>query len=144
MRTILIAGAALLALAGPSAAAQRSVMGEWLVQDGSARVRLTPCRGAADQLCGVITWLKRGVDANGRPTTDTNNPDANLRRRPVVGLEMITGVPRSGPNLWRGGQLYDPSSGKSFKSKIELKPDGTLSVEGCIFVLCNGQVWTPA
>jgi uncharacterized protein (DUF2147 family) len=140
MRKSMLAAAALALLAAPAAAAE-GVNGEWLVQGGSAKVRIAPC---GDKLCGLISWLKEPNLANGKPKLDLNNPDARLRARPIVGLPMLSGFSAAGPGRWTGGKIYDPESGKTYNSKLTLNPNGTLKVEGCVSVVCRGMTWTRA
>src|SRR6185436_10770019 len=47
-------------------------VGEWLVKDGGAQIRIEPC---ADALWGVISWTRE-------PAIDSNNPDPAKRTRP--------------------------------------------------------------
>lgn len=125
------------ALVATPAFAADPVEGEWLTQGGSGKVRIAPCAGNPDRLCGVITWL-RGADAK---ALDTNNPEPRLRSRPLIGLAMIHGFKRAAPGRWTGGKIYDPGGGKTYDSKISINPNGTLKVEGCILVVCQAQTW---
>lgn len=132
------AAAALLALtiAGTAQAAQ-PIAGRWVTEDGSAMVLVGPCGGTT---CGRIqTVLKTRP---GAPTTDANNPDAKLRSRPIVGLPILSGFSDSGSD-WRG-RIYDPRTGKSYKSIVSRETNGTLKVKGCIAFLCQTQTWKPA
>jgi uncharacterized protein (DUF2147 family) len=134
-------GAILAALAG-SAQAAGTVQGVWLTQSGSAKVRLAPC---GSKLCGTIIWLKNPTDkATGKPPIDGKNPDPALRDRPIVGLQMIHDFKSAAGGRWTGGSIYDPESGKTYASKLNLNPDGTLKVEGCIAIICQAQTWKQA
>jgi uncharacterized protein (DUF2147 family) len=124
--------AAFLAASAP----QVSIEGDWLTANGNAVVRVAPC-GA--HLCGtVVRVLARGP---GIPRTDVRNPDPSLRSRPLLGLPVLTGFTREGGE-WTGGHAYDANTGKSYKSKLALTPDGKLTVTGCILFLCKSQQWT--
>lgn len=119
-------------------AGTRGVAGNWINQDRSALVRIAPC-GA--QLCGtVLRVLARGRNV---PTTDVNNSQPRLRSRPLVGLRVLSGFTRSG-SRWEGGRAYDPKTGTSYRSSLELNPDGTLKVTGCVLFICRSQAWTRA
>jgi uncharacterized protein (DUF2147 family) len=55
----------------------------------------------------------------------------------------LTGfVPKS--DRWDEGRIYDPESGKSYRSVLKLNADGSLKVSGCIVVFCQSQRWTRA
>ncbi|MEO2176973.1 MAG: DUF2147 domain-containing protein [bacterium] len=89
----------------------------------------------AGQLHGEIIALKDPVytlteDAAraGMTRVDDNNPDEALRNRPILGLEMFTGYQFEG-DQWQGN-IYDPESGKTYKSKVQLARDGRLEIRG--------------
>ena len=133
MRPILVA-TALSLLAAPALAAD-PVEGEWLTQAGSAKVKIAPCAGNAQRMCGTVVWLKNaGVK-------DTKNPDAKLRDRSILGMNLIRDFKPSAAGRWTGGKIYDPESGKTYDSKIGVNANGTLKVEGCVLVVCQAQNW---
>jgi uncharacterized protein (DUF2147 family) len=109
-----------------------SMAGDWVTDDRSAIVRLGPC-GA--HMCGRIVR----VLARGAPATDVNNPDRQLRARPLVGLTILSGFAASGAG---DGRVYDPKSGRSYRSRLRLNADGTLRVTGCVTVICQSRTWT--
>ena len=120
------------------AASPAPISGDWINQDRSALVRIAPC-GA--QLCGtVVRVLARGPKV---PRTDVNNSDPRLRSRLLVGLRVLSGFARSGAR-WGGGRAYDPKTGSSYRSNLELNPNGTLKVTGCVLFICRSQTWTRA
>src|SRR3954468_5661655 len=128
---------ALLAVSGAAAAAPPAIQGLWLTDDHKGLVRIGPCGGA---ICGTIAKV---ADTSGSaPRTDIHNPDPSLRSRPMLGLPVLTGfVPAN--SYWKG-HAYDPKSGKSYRSTLELNPDGSLKVSGCILFICRSQRWTRA
>lgn len=134
MRPLLLAATLTVAFAPPAFAAD-PVEGEWLTQAGTAKVRIAPCAPRADRMCGTIVWLKTpGVK-------DTENPDASLRGRPILGMNLIRDFRHAGPGRWTGGKIYDPESGRTYDSKISTNANGTLKVEGCVAIVCRAQTW---
>jgi uncharacterized protein (DUF2147 family) len=131
-----ILGASLLATAVPAHASE-AIQGQWYTKGKRAVVTIAPC---GKNMCGRLTRFieqpKNGV------TTDVNNPDANLRKRKLVGLPILTGFVADGKK-WRG-KIYDPESGKTYRSIVTAGKNGTLSVEGCIAMFCQAQTWTMA
>jgi uncharacterized protein (DUF2147 family) len=98
-------------------------------------VRIAPC-GAG--LCGTIAKV---ADTSGAaPKTDIHNPNASLRGRAILGLPVLTGFVDAG-SYWKG-RAYDPKTGKTYRSTLELNPDGTLKVSGCILFICEAKRWT--
>ena len=66
----------------------------------------------------------------GTTRVDRHNPTESLRTRPILGMDLLDGYQyRDGK--WQG-QLYDPESGKTYKSQITLSSDGNLQIRGYI------------
>jgi len=128
--------ASLLMMAASSGGAD--IAGLWRTDDGKGLVRIEPC-GA--QMCGrIVRVLHTRPNV---PRTDVNNPDRQLRSRPLVGLLTLSGFARSG-SVWTGGRAYDPQSGKSYRSSLQLNPDGSLKVSGCVLFICQSRRWSRA
>lgn len=121
-----------------AAQAAENVTGRWMTEDKSAVISIAPC---GIQMCGTIAQLL--VNTPGMPRTDVNNPDPALRSRPLEGLRIISGLSRNGVR-WEGGRIYDPLTGKSYKSYLQLTEGGVLKVAGCLAFICRAQRWTRA
>ena len=116
----------------------QSIEGRWLTDDRKGIVEIAPC---GERLCGHIAQV---LDRSpGVPKTDVNNPDPRLRPHPLVGLRTLWGFKRSA-TAWGGGRAYDPKSGKSYRSQLELERDGSLKVTGCVLFVCESRRWTRA
>lgn len=142
MKNRLTAFAALLCLAAaPSMAADAGPTGLWLDQSGRGGIDIQPC---GDKLCGNLVWLKEPLNAEGKAKTDIHNPDASLQARPLCNVPILNGFTQDSPNHWDGGTIYDAASGKTYKSNMELQPDGTLHVRGYIGFTFLGrtETWT--
>ncbi|MEL7128127.1 MAG: DUF2147 domain-containing protein [Pseudomonadota bacterium] len=136
MRPVLLSFAA-MALAGFANGDPSDVAGHWLTEAGNAIVTIADCGDATP--CGNVTW----ADLTEAPTDkDVNNPDAALRDRPLIGLQMLWGFSRRN-DRWRRGRIYDPEAGKTYGSGIRLTDEGELAVKGCIGPVCRTQIWTP-
>ena len=131
--------AAWFGAAGPARA--DGPQGWWLDQTGRAGIEIAPC-GAA--LCGWIEWLRVPLDKAGKPKTDIHNPNTALRSRPMCRLQILGGFTPNGNGGWRGGWIYDPSSGNTYKSVMHVSADGQLHVRGYIGITLIGRsaVWT--
>lgn len=125
-----------LLLAAPAQAAT-PIAGRWLTEEGNAVVTIAPCGPAT---CGRITRLIKGPPSG--PPVDRNNPDKALRGRPLEGLAVLTGFTDAGED-WRG-RIYDPKSGRTYRSVVRREPDGSLKVQGCVAFFCRTQRWTRA
>jgi uncharacterized protein (DUF2147 family) len=133
MRIVLAALA--VALAAPASAAD-PIAGRWTTVERDSVITVGPC-GAT--LCGRITRFLRPPSTPN--PVDRNNPDPKLRGRPILGMAVLTGFTDQGKD-WRG-RIYDPRSGRNYKSIVSRQPDGSLKVQGCVAFLCRTQVWAP-
>lgn len=113
--------------------------GVWLTQAGDARVKVSKCGGG---ICGTIVGLKDPIDpATGKPQVDDKNPNPALKKRPVIGLQLFSGMQPSGANKW-SGQIYNADDGSSYASSVSVAGPDSLRVEGCVGALCGGETWT--
>ena len=102
-----------------SAHATDFALGPWTTQDKDAIVQMAPCATDAAHLCGTIVRLLPPTDPS---ALDNFNPDPNLRKKPVLGLTILSGFtanPKDDRCPWRSGKVYDPDSGKVYHD-IEL------------------------
>lgn len=136
--------AVVLAVAYGAHAAGDPVLGDWLTASGGAKVRIAACAAHPAQVCGMVIWLKDPKGDDGQPVRDGNNPDVALRARTVLGIQMISDFQREAPGHWVQGRIYDPNSGKTYRSKMNTDPDGKLKVSGCVLMFCQAQTWTRA
>ena len=141
-RTLVIAvTAALLAATSALAQSASEPSGVWLTQAGDARVKISKCGGG---ICGVIVGLKDPIDqATGKPQVDDKNPNPALKKRPMIGLPLFSGMQPVAANKW-SGQIYNADDGGTYASSISVAGPDTLRVEGCVGALCGGETWTRA
>lgn len=142
---------ALPAAAGEAAPGDR-ILGLWYTEpdgDDFARVEISRDDGIYR---GEIVWLNQPLfEADeqptmvGQPKTDRNNPDPQLRDRPIVGLTILQGFHYDADEeLWVDGTIYDPKNGKTYRCKMWLEEDGDLGVRGFIgfSLLGRSTTWT--
>jgi len=123
MKELMIA-AAMTVLAGATYA--DPVAGTWKteVDDGSyAYISMKPC-GA--NICGTIA---EAFDASG-PIASEN-----------IGKQLVWDMVPGGGGSYGSGKIWQPSTGKVFKSKMSLSGN-TLKVSGCVGPFCKKQTWT--
>ncbi len=107
-------------------------VGEWLVADRVARIRIVDCDG---HLWGVVAW-------EAKPGTDTKNPDPKLRNRPTLGMPILLDMVPTKPNRWEGN-VYNSQNGHTYSANISLSDPNTLRIQGCVLgFLCGGENWT--
>jgi uncharacterized protein (DUF2147 family) len=132
---------AILGLAAATPASAGDPRGNWMTEDGKAKIAIASCGGA---LCGNIVALTEPNDpATGKPKTDTNNPDAAKRTRPMVGVQIVIDMKPDTADKWKG-QVYNAEDGKTYSGSITLVDTKTLTLQGCALagLICKSQTWT--
>jgi uncharacterized protein (DUF2147 family) len=116
------------------------ITGTWMVQDGSAKVKIEKMNG---KFVGKIVWLKDPIDkATGKPILDAKNPDKSLRARPQMGLPLLCNFDYDGDNVWTSGTIYDPDSGDTYSCKITYINNSTIEVRGYVGISLFGRTET--
>ena len=119
---------------------EEGIFGYWLTS-GSI-VKIETCNNS---ICGEIAtvFTEEGVDPES--ILDENNKDKSKRERPIVGINILSdfSIEKSDQKIFKGGKIYDPRSGNTYKSNLYLNDDGTLKVEGCLAFICDGEEWQP-
>ena len=130
------------------AAGADDLLGVWNNQEKDAKIEILKC---GDTYCGKIVWLKvpnypEGSDEGvpGTPKVDHNNPDKNLRKSPVLGLQIVHDFSYAGENKWINGRVYDPKNGRTYSGKLTLMSPTQLNLRGFIGISLLGRtaVWT--
>lgn len=114
------------------------ISGRWITQDGDAIISIDKC---GSTLCGRISKYLV-TPPNGVDQKDVNNPNKNLRSRKLLGTAVLTGFKPDG-KIWRG-KIYDPKTGKTYRSEVSRQSASKLKVKGCIAFFCQGQDWSRA
>jgi len=115
--------------------------GLWWAEGGFAQVAIEPC---GDALCGRVAWLRHPFDEHGCDLRDVENADPALRARPVAGLSVLRALrPSPGaPGEWSGGEVYDPSSGRTYEAALEMDGPDRLRLRGYLGVRLLGRSTT--
>ena len=133
---------ALMLLVTSSQAAADTIEGWWQswdsllyvsVENGEARVFAAGILNPALVKGDLVNWSPEV------PLLDTDNPDPELRGRPLLGMEWTENYRKKG-RQWRG-QLYDPRSGAWYKSHLSVV-DSELNIRGYIGMPMLGQTRT--
>lgn len=74
--------------------------------------------------------------------TDVRNPDPTLRTRPMLGLQILTLLPSSKPNIY-DGEIYNPQDGNVYSGYVEMLGPDAIKLNGCVLynIICQGQDW---
>lgn len=132
------AGILAAVLAASPLAAADPIAGRWVTEEKDAVIAIGDCGGS---LCGRIEKFLV-APPQGVGQRDVNNSNPRLRNRKLLGMPVLTGFTEE-PDLWRG-KIYDPKSGKTYRSVIRRKSARLLEVKGCLGPFCQTQIWRKA
>jgi uncharacterized protein (DUF2147 family) len=133
-------GVALGLLFLPRTAHAGTLVGRWYAEGGAAQVELYAC---GEELCGRVVWLRSPFDENGCDLRDTSNPDPALRNRPIVGIEVLSGLRHSADDReWLDGSIYDPVSGRTYRCTLQEVGENRVRLRGYIGIPLLGRTTT--
>ena len=112
-----------------------AILGTWVVAEKDAHIEIYK---QDDGYFGKISWLRE--DDEGKPKS--NAPPPRMHETPRKGLVIVRGFRFDGTQ-WKGGTLYDPTDGKSYRGVIRLDEKDRLHVRGFIAIPLFGRttIW---
>jgi uncharacterized protein (DUF2147 family) len=110
------------------------IIGKWYTAENKSIVRIY--KATDSKYYGKIVWLKNPLDENNKPKVDDQNPNAELRTKPIIDLLIMRGFVYEGNDIWWNGTIYDPDNGSTYKCKITLQTNNHIFVRGYI-----GKEW---
>jgi uncharacterized protein (DUF2147 family) len=133
---VVVLGAAFPALS------QDRIEGSWYNEEKTAKVQVFKAKD--NKFYGKIVWLRDPLK-DGKPKTDTENPDAKKRSQPIMGLLLLKGFTKDGEDGYEDGTIYDPKNGKTYSCKMTLEGN-RLNVRGYMGISLIGRTtaWTRA
>jgi uncharacterized protein (DUF2147 family) len=111
------------------------ILGFWLSESGGAVIEIYKEKKIYS---GKLVWLKVKFTGEVKEPLDKENPDEKLQTRSLDGLKNLSGF-RFNDDEWNGGTVYDPKSGKTYKSYMSLKNSDTLKLRGYVGVPLFGR-----
>jgi len=100
------------------------ICGTWLNEEKDSHIEIFRRNG---KFYGKVVWLKEPLDKEGKPVTDLNNPDPKLQKRPILGIEIISGLEYRN-NKWVNGTIYAPKRGQYAECSAIISSKGTLEL----------------
>jgi len=121
---LLMAGAALVLAAGAAQADLRGVFQTAPNDDGNVgHVEFYDCGGLT---CGKLI---RSFNSSGQTIQSA-----------ATGKNIVSGMVSQGNGKWHKGEIWDPGSDKTYRSKMNINGD-KLKVSGCIGPICSSKTW---
>ena len=93
-------------------AQSKKIEGIWFNEEKTSKLNVTT--GSDGKISGQIVWLDE-PNEDGAPKLDKENPDAELAKKPLLGLVIVKGFTyNADKERWTGGSIYDPKNGKTY------------------------------
>lgn len=114
-----------------------AIIGTWLSEAKDLKVEVYRQK---NQYFGKMIWFD--CPMNTPPMEhyrDKENPNILLRNRSWLGMILLKDLVFDGKNEWVNGDIYDPNSGNTYRSKVKLLDAQTLHVRGYLGIPLLGK-----
>jgi uncharacterized protein (DUF2147 family) len=111
------------------------ILGKWVNPTGEGQIEIYK---RADKYFGKLAWIKEPNDEKGKPKLDSKNPQANLRSKTILGLEILKNFVFE-DDKWTDGSIYDPQTGKTYSCTLSIKSNGQLNIRGYVGISLIGR-----
>jgi uncharacterized protein (DUF2147 family) len=114
-----------------------AIVGMWLSEAKDLKVEVYKQK---NQFFGKMVWFD--CPPHTPPMEhyrDKANPNPNLRSRAWLGIILLQNLVFDGKTEWENGDVYDPNSGSTYRSKVKLLDTQTLHVRGYIGIPLFGK-----
>lgn len=101
-----------LLISGAFAQDAQKIAGIWWNAEKTSKIEVKEENG---KFIGTVVYINPSKYVNGEPEKDTENPDAKLRSRSRLGLQILSGLKfNASDKEWQNGRIYDPDNGKTY------------------------------
>ena len=145
-RLFMLAVAGVFALSAAVASASTNggdrILGVYkAVKDGAvSKVRISKVGDNAYK--AQIFWLEKPTHPDGTLRKDIKNPDPAKRETPASQVVLIESVSYDQKeNVWNNGNIYDPTSGKVYRTIVDFTEEKTLRVRGFLGPFSKSLYW---
>ena len=116
---------------------KNDIKGIWLEEEGQSKIEIFSLETEEGTMFGGrIIWLEEPLTEDGERKLDKENPDPELRNKPILGLLIMKQLKYNKYGYWAGGSIYDARSGKTYslevnmdkKDILELNEDSTINL----------------
>jgi uncharacterized protein (DUF2147 family) len=131
-----------LTFAASAAMAQMSPVGLWQTiddKDGTPKSEIRIVENA-----GVVSGkIERDLNPKAKPEDTCIECKDDRKNQPIIGLELIRGLKKAeGKDMWEGGTIVEPSSGKVYKMTMTPIEGGKkIEMRGYIGPFYRTQIW---
>lgn len=123
--------------------AQDDILGVWFTQSKNSKIEISK---KGNKYFGKIIWLEEPIDKEtSKPLKDKENPNKDLRNNDLLDMTILKDFVYDEKNKeFKGGTIYDPENGKTYKAKITLPSRNELDLRGYVGIPAFGRTenWT--
>jgi len=121
-------------------ASEDTIEGYWL--SSSSIIEIKVCD---EFICAEISHVFASEGTDPLTVLDEKNSNNDLQNRPLVGINLFEGFKKEKilNKVLKGGKIYNPSDGNSYKAKLTLLKNNILQVQGCVLFVCDEEEWQP-
>jgi uncharacterized protein (DUF2147 family) len=106
------------------------IEGIWWSEQKTSKIKIEKKDG---KYIGTIIYIIPENYKNGEAPKDKNNPDESLRKRSLVGIQILSGFEYNADKKeWSDGKIYDPDSGKTYDCYAWFENDKLLKLKGFV------------
>lgn len=119
-----------LFIQGNAQSEENAILGKW---ESEAKNLIVDVYKEGDNFKAKITWFHDDDDTITpiQERLDIKNPDKDLRSRPIIGVDILSGLRYNAiKKRWVGGKIYDATSGRTWDATVWLTGPDALSVRG--------------
>ena len=113
----------------PPAVTSDQIVGRWMSAEKDLAVEVYKFK---DRYAGRVVWFD--CSKPGTPSMaqhyDTENPSPKLRSRSWLGMNVLNNLRFDGTSEWNGGTVYDPNSGRTYRTIVRMPSPRTIIVRG--------------
>lgn len=122
----------ILSITGLAGIAQDAdkITGIWWNDEKTSKIKVEKKDG---KYIGTIIYIIPERYVDGTPPKDDKNPDASLKNRSLIGLQILSGFEYDAKKKeWKNGKIYDPKSGNTYDCYSWLENNDLLKLKGFV------------
>jgi uncharacterized protein (DUF2147 family) len=127
MNAIIISSLLLFLNFGKDPKSER-IVGKWMSENKDIAVEVYKVN---DRFAAKVIWFACDPKTPDMESfKDIENPDPKLRNRPWLGMIVVSDLKFNGEDEWNDGNIYDPNTGRTYRSVVRLNSAQELIVIG--------------
>jgi uncharacterized protein (DUF2147 family) len=114
-----------------------AVKGIWINDNKDAKVEIYR---SGDKYYGKVIWTDNMYEADGKTLRrDAKNSNESLKSRTIQNMIILSGFTFD-DGEWTGGEIYNPKTGKTYKSTMKLSGKN-LEIRGYVGIFSKTTTW---